>query len=469
MAAASPPADARALSGSDRAAERALRDEIRTAVGRLLGEQQVVVPGPEDEERVRALIQEHVAAYQRRAATTNRALLVDPAAVEQRLFDGLLRLGILQPLVDAAAVEEIICNGPHRIFVIEDGRKRLVPDLYFDDDAELQGLVKRLIGPLGRRLDEASPMVDARLPDGSRLNAAIPPATTRWCSVTIRKFLLRAHSLEQLVQLGTLPAAAAQFLDAAVQGGVNLLVSGPTGGGKTTLLNALGASIASLDERVITVEEVPELQLERQLPDCVALQARAGNVEGAGEIRIRDLVRNALRMRPTRIVVGEVRGAEALDMLLAMNTGHEGSLTTIHGNSPRDALDRLATLAMMAEERLSSDVLTKMVARTIELVLQLRFEPRTGHRRLVSIFEVTGLEGDVLTGNELWTFDATGDRLVWTGIPPRCLDKLAARGVLYAPPPARDAARGAEPVGGPARGSRPPPDGGPANAAVSAG
>jgi pilus assembly protein CpaF len=442
MAAASPPStNGRALSGSDRAAERTLRDEVRTAVGRLLGEQQAVVPGPEDEERVRALIQERVAAYQRRAAATNRPLLLDPAGVEQRLFDGLLRLGILQPFIDAPAIEEIICNGPHRIFVIEDGQKRLVPDLYFDDDGELQDLVKRLIGPLGRRLDEASPMVDARLSDGSRLNAAIPPATTRWCSVTIHKFILRAHSLEQLVQLGTLPAAAAHFLDAAVQGGVNLLVSGPTGSGKTTLLNALGASIASLDERVITVEEVPELQLERQLPDCVALQARAGNVEGAGEIRIRDLVRNALRMRPTRIVVGEVRGAEALDMLLAMNTGHEGSLTTIHGNSPRDALDRLATLAMMAEERLSNDVLTKMVARTIELVLQLRFEPRTGRRRLVSIFEVTGLEGDVLTGNELWAFDAGRDRLVWSGIPPRCADKLAAKGVPYAPPPALDTVR----------------------------
>src|SRR5439155_12714849 len=176
----------------------------------------------------------------------------------------------------------------------------------------------------------------------------MPPASTRWTCVTIRKFVLRAQSLHELVELGALPGAAAQFLDAAVQAGLNILVSGATGSGKTTLLNALGASIASLDERVVTVEEVAELQLERQLPDCVGLQARAGNVEGTGELRIRDLVRNALRMRPTRIVVGEVRGAEALDMLLAMNSGHEGSLATIHGSSPRDALDRLTTLAMMA-------------------------------------------------------------------------------------------------------------------------
>ena len=421
---------------ADRAGERALREEIRTEVSRLLGERQLLSPGPGDEERIRALIGERVAAYQRRAATTNAPLLVDPEGVERRLFDALLRLGILQPLMDAQGVEEIICNGPGRVFVIEGGRKRLVPDLYFADDEELRGLVKRLIGPLGRRLDESSPMVDARLPDGSRLNAAIPPATTRWCALTVRKFILRAHSLEHLVDLGSLTGEAARFLEAAVQAGVNILVSGPTGSGKTTFLNALGAAISSLEERVITVEEVAELQLDRHLPDCVALQARASNVEGAGEIRIRDLVRNALRMRPTRIVVGEVRGAEALDMLLAMNTGHEGSLTTIHGNSPRDALDRLVTLAMMAEERLSGEALVKMVARTMELVLQLRFEPRTGRRRLANIFEVTGLEGNVVTGNELWALERGGEGLLWTGIQPRCLAKIAARGVVYAPPTA---------------------------------
>jgi len=419
----------------DRVGERTLREEIRAEVARLLGERQLLEPRAEDEVRIRTLIRDRVAAYQRRAAATNAPLLLDPEGVEQRLFDGLLRLGILQPLMDAPDVEEVICNGPHRIFVIEDGRKRLIPDLYFEDDGELRQLVKRLIGPVGRRLDEASPMVDARLPDGSRLNAAIPPATTRWCCVTIRKFLLRAHALEELVRLGTLSESAAQFLDAAVQAGVNILVSGPTGAGKTTLLNALGASIASVDERIVTVEEVAELQLERQLPDCVALQARASNIEGAGEVSIRDLVRNALRMRPTRIVVGEVRGAEALDLLLAMNTGHEGSLTTIHGNTPRDALDRLGTLAMMAEERLSGEALTRMVARTIELVLQLRFEPLTGRRRVSSIFEVTGLEGDVIAGHELWTLDTARDRLSWTGIQPRSLEKMRAKAIAYALPP----------------------------------
>ena len=220
---------------------------------------------------------------------------------------------------------------------------------------------------------------------------------------------------------------------------MNIIVSGPTGSGKTTLLNCLGASIASPDERLVTIEETAELSLEHVLPDCVALQARASNVEGAGEIRIRDLVRNALRMRPTRIIVGEVRGGEALDMLLAMNTGHEGSLSTIHANSPRDALDRLTLLAMMAEERLTADALNRLVARTIELVVQLRFEPRTGRRRVASIFEVTGMEGDVIAGNELWTIDGTTDRLVWRGIRPRCQEKMVARAIPYSLPPVEGA------------------------------
>jgi len=431
-----PTRPARPARGADRVAERELREEIRGELSRLLSDRQLIAPRSDDAERIRTLIHDRVEAYRRRATARNAPGLDDPDAVERRLFDGLLRLGALQPLMDAPEVEEILVNGATRVFTIRGGSKRLEPDVYFDDEEELLQLVKRLIGPLGKRLDESSPMVDARLPDGSRLNAAIPPATVGGCSVSIRKFVLRAHSLDQLVRLGTLPDDAAQFLAAAVQGGVNVLVSGPTGAGKTTFVNALGAAITSPEERVVTIEEVAELQLRHQLRDCIALQARAGNLEGVGEIRIRELVRNALRMRPTRIVVGEVRGAEALDMLLAMNTGHEGSLTTIHGSTPRDALDRLATLAMMAEERLSGEALTRMVARTIELVVQLRFEPMAGRRRLATIFEVTGTEGDVLTGNDLWSLDAASGRLRWTGIPPRCLTKIAARGIAYAPPPA---------------------------------
>jgi pilus assembly protein CpaF len=421
-----------ALSPSDRAAERLIRERVVETVGRSLGDGRLLAPGGQDEERVRAIIDDEVAAYDRRAVTTNGPLLVDAEAVRRRLFDSVFGLGILQPLMDDPRVEEIIVNGPLRIFAIRDGRKEQALGVYFETDDELRQLVKRVVSTAGRRLDEAAPMVDVRLRDGSRLNAVMPPASTRWTSVTIRKFVLRAQSLHELVQLGALPGAAAEFLDAAVQAGVNILVSGPTGSGKTTLLNALGASIAALDERVITVEEVPELLLDRQLPDCVALQVRGKNIEGAGEISIRDLVRNSLRMRPTRIIVGEVRGAEALDMLLAMNTGHDGSLTSIHGNSPRDALDRLATLAMMAGERLANEELVRMVSRTIELVVQLRVTVRTGQRRVASIFEVTGLEGGVISGHEIWGLEH--GRLLWKGRPPRCLEKMAAHGIEYVPP-----------------------------------
>jgi len=421
-----------ALNASDRAAERLIRERVVEAVSRSLGDGRLLAPGGQDEPRVRAIIDDEVAAYDRRAVTTNGPLLIDAEAVRRRLFDSVFGLGILQPLMDDPRVEEIIVNGPLRIFAIRDGRKEQALGVYFETDDELRQLVKRVVSTAGRRLDDASPMVDVRLGDGSRLNAVMPPAATRWTSVTIRKFVLRAQSLHELVGLGALPGAAAEFLDAAVQAGVNILVSGPTGSGKTTLLNALGASIAALDERVVTVEEVPELLLDRQLPDCVALQVRGKNVEGAGEISIRDLVRNSLRMRPTRIIVGEVRGAEALDMLLAMNTGHDGSLTSIHGNSPRDALDRLATLAMMAGERLANEELVRMVSRTIELVVQLRVAVRTGQRRVASIFEVTGLEGGVISGHEIWGLEH--GRLQWRGRPPRCLEKMAVQGIEYVPP-----------------------------------
>jgi pilus assembly protein CpaF len=420
------------LHPADRAAERLIRERVAEAVSRSLDDGRLLAPGPLEEERVRTLIEDEVAAHERRAVTTNSPLLIDADAVRRRLFDSVFGLGILQPLMLDPRVEEIIVNGPLRVFVIRDGRKQQVSGVYFENDEELRQLVKRVVSSAGRRIDDSSPMVDVRLRDGSRLNAVIAPASTRWTCVTIRKFVLRAQSLEQLVELGALTTSGAQFLDAAVQAGLNILVSGPTGSGKTTLLNALGASILGFDERVVTVEEVPELALDRRLPDCVALQVRCKNIEGAGEITIRDLVRNALRMRPTRIIVGEVRGAEALDMLMAMNTGHEGSLTTIHGNSPRDALDRLATLAMMAGERLGSEELVRMVSRTIDLVVQLRVVPRTGQRRVARIFEVTGLESGIISGHEI--FGLEHSRLVWRGRQPRCLEQIVAQGIEYAMP-----------------------------------
>src|ERR1051326_6318730 len=235
------------LLASDRATERLIREHVVEEVGRSLGDGPLLTPGGHDDARVRAVIDDQVAAYERRAVTTNGPLLVDPEAVKRRLYDSVFGMGLLQPLMDDPRVEEIIVNGPRRIFAIRDGRKEQVLGMYFETDDELRQLIKRVVSAAGRRLDEASPLVDVRLRDGSRLNAVIPPASTRWTSITIRKFVLRAQSLHELVALGALPPAAAEFLDAAVQAGVNILVSGPTGSGKTTLLNALGASIAALD------------------------------------------------------------------------------------------------------------------------------------------------------------------------------------------------------------------------------
>ncbi len=353
-------------SAADRQREHAVRHEVREELRRVMDVEALTAPGPEEVERVRRIIAGHIDAFNRRTASAGEPPLADREGLARRILDDILGLGPLQPLLDDPAVEEIIVNGPHRVFAIEAGHKRLT-DVFFEDDDELLRLVRRAIGPLGRRLDETSPMVDARLPDGSRLNAVVPPLTSRWTHVTIRKFLLRARTLEDLVALGTLSEEVAGFLECSVQAGLNVLISGGTGSGKTTCLNALGASIAGAHERVVTIEETAELQLESMLPDCVGLQARLPNVEGAGLISIRSLVKNALRMRPTRIVVGEVRGAEALDMLAAMNSGHEGSMCTIHANGPRQALSKLRTYAMIAEEALPVRAVTEMIAEAIDL------------------------------------------------------------------------------------------------------
>lgn len=352
----------------------------------------------------------------------------------RRLLDRISGFGALGPFLADPEVEEVWINEPGRVFVARRGYRELTTVVL--SPGEVEELVERMLARAGRRLDRSQPFVDARLPDGSRLHVVIPPVTDHW-AVNIRKFVgLRAHTLDELVALGSCSPAAARFLGAAVAAGLNIVVAGPVGSGKTTLLNCL-ASCVPAGERIVTCEEVFELQVAH--PDVVSMQCRQPNLEGEGAVTLRDLVRESLRMRPDRIVIGEVRGAEALDMLLAMNTGHEGSLTTIHGSTPRDALDRLATLAMMAEERLGGEALTKMVSRAIELVLQLRFEPRSGRRRLVGVFEVTGLEGSVITGQDLWTLDPERDRLRWTGLQPRCLTKLAAKGVPYALPPVAEA------------------------------
>ncbi len=418
--------------------ERLLREEVREELRRVLDIDALAEPGPAEVERVRRVIGGRIDALNRRAASVGEPTLADPEGLAQRILDEILGLGPLQPLLDDPAVEEIIVNGPHRVFAIEGGQKRLT-DVLFEDDEELLRLVRRAVGRLGRRLDETSPMVDARLPDGSRLNAVIPPLTSRWTHVTIRKFLLRARTLDDLVVLGTLTNEAAAFMEAAVQSGLNVLISGGTGSGKTTCLNALGASIEGAHERVVTIEETAELQLESMLPDCVGLQARVPNVEGVGAVSIRSLVKNALRMRPTRIIVGEVRGAEALDMLSAMNSGHEGSMCTIHANGPRQALSKLRTYAMIAEETLPARSVTEMIAEAIDLVVHLRMEASSGRRLVASIYEVTGMEEDAVAGSELFALVEGGLR--WTGIRPRFADRLEGGGFPWERTPLGEGSR----------------------------
>lgn len=417
-----------------RAVERLLLDRCQETVIALLGER-VTVEDAGQAAVLRGAIAGHVAEYGRWAAQTAGGAwqLVDPADTVRRLYDDLLGLSILQPLMDDPAVEEIICNGPMRLFVKRPLTER-VRGVYFADAATMLVFAKRLVAMCGERLDESRPFVDGRLPDGSRLNVTIPPAAVDFPCLTIRKFLLRASSLAELVDLGTLPQDAADFLEAAFRARVNVLVSGGTATGKTTLVNALGNALDADADRVITIEETPELQLARSLPNCVALAARRENIEGAGETTIRDLVRNALRMTPTRIIVGEVRGAEALDMLGAMNTGHDGSCCTIHANNPRQALQKLATFAMMAEERLPRSALGEIIADTVELVVQLKADQLTGTRRVTHIYEVTGLEGDTIQGQELWGGGSASGRLGPTGIAPRCLAKIADAGIAYRPP-----------------------------------
>jgi pilus assembly protein CpaF len=342
--------------------------------------------------------------------------------VAQALFDHLFRLGPLQPLLEDETVEEVAVNAPHRGFVLRAGGGKEEFDPGFASDDEVRSLLARIVARAGRRIDDSSPAVDVRLPDGARLHAIMPPLARRPC-LTIRRHRMVANALADLTTLGTVTGELADFLRRAVEGGLNVLVSGGTASGKTTTLNALGSAIPA-SERVVTIEETAELRLEEMFPDCVALEARFANVEGVGRIGIRELVRHALRMRPTRIVVGEVRGPEALDMLSAMNTGHEGSMGTIHANSARQALSKLRTYALMAEERLTGELANEMIAETLDLVVHLHLDQRAGTRRVVQVSEVAGMEGGRVLTNDLFRLE--GGLLVSTDVRPRLAERIGA-------------------------------------------
>ncbi|NJC95179.1 MAG: CpaF family protein [Anaerolineae bacterium] len=358
-----------------------------------------------------------------------RARLFEQIAAE------ILGFGPLQPLLEDDTITEVMVNGPKNVYIERKGKLHRVP-VTFENNDHVMRIIDRIVAPLGRRIDESSPYVDARLPDGSRVNAVIPPISLVGPTLTIRKFSKNPITVEQLVQFGSITHEAVQFLKACVEARLNILISGGTGSGKTTLLNVLSGFIPG-DERIITIENAAELQLRQE--HVVTLESRPPNIEGRGEITIRDLVINSLRMRPERIIVGECRGGETLDMLQAMNTGHDGSMTTAHANSPRDALSRVETMCLMAGMELPVRAIREQSASAIDLIAHQE-RMRDGTRKVTHITEISGMEGDVITMTDIFVFDQTGveagkivGRLRPTGLRPKFMDKIEAAGINLPP------------------------------------
>jgi len=382
-----------------------------------------------------------------RAVTEQLVLDRTPLTREERrqiireITDDILGYGPLEPFLRDDTVTEVMVNNFDRIYTERNGKIERT-QAAFADNAHLLRIIDKIVSQVGRRVDEASPMVDARLPDGSRVNAIIPPLSLKGPTLTIRKFSRDPYTMNDLINFGTLTPKSAQFLAACVKGKLNVLISGGTGTGKTTTLNAMSAFVPN-DERIVTIEDAAELQLQQE--HVITLESRPPNIEGQGEIRIRELVRNALRMRPDRIIVGEVRGAETLDMLQAMNTGHDGSLTTIHANSPRDALSRLETLVMTAGVELPHRAIREQISSAFDLLVQIS-RLVDGSRRITHVTEVLRMESDTITLQEVFVAKPPDEEqaaesralrfltpLRCTGLKPHFLDKLAANGVMLQP------------------------------------
>jgi pilus assembly protein CpaF len=390
------------LEGMQRLSQEQIRDEIRILMGRLLEEETVVI---NDSER--------------------RALTRD---VQYEV----LGFGPLEPLLEDPTVSDILVNTHKQVYVERHGKLELT-DVCFTDDAHLMKIIDKIVSRVGRRIDESSPMVDARLPDGSRVNAIIPPLAIDGPIMSIRRFSAEPLKLQDLVDFNSMTAPMAEILQGLGKAKVNILISGGTGSGKTTMLNVISGFI-SHNERIVTVEDAAELQMQQ--PHIVRLETRPPNIEGNGEVTQRALVRNALRMRPDRIILGEVRGGEALDMLQAMNTGHEGSMATIHANTPRDALTRLENMISMAAASLPSKAMRQQISSAIGVVVQVA-RLTDGKRKVLSITEITGMEGDMITLQEIFTFKQTGTdekgavkgHFHATGVRPRFAERLRNFGV----------------------------------------
>ncbi|MGD8699934.1 MAG: CpaF family protein [Gemmatimonadales bacterium] len=382
--------------------EALLRDQVRSAVMELLAAEDVELTG------------------------------VQRDRITEGIFYEISGLGPLEPLFRDPDITDILVNGPHQVYIERKGRLSLT-DIHFRDDDHVKVIIDRIVSRIGRRVDESSPMVDARLPDGSRVNAIIPPLALDGPMVSIRRFGARPLLIEDLLANASITQPMAYLLEGCVQAKLNVLISGGTGSGKTTLLNSLSRFIG-MRERTVTIEDAAELVLQQE--HVVRLETRPPNAEGRGEVVMRDLVKNALRMRPDRIIVGEVRGAEALDMLQAMNTGHEGSLTTIHSNSPRDALSRLETMILMAGTNLPDRAMREQIASALDLVVQVS-RLSDGSRRVTSITEIVGMEGEIVTMQEIYQFERLGvapdggviGRFRPTGVRPVFAHKLEISGV----------------------------------------
>jgi len=383
---------------------------------------------PQDAERVRQDIQ----TIYNQVLAEDRVLLgrVERDALLELIIAGILGYGPIEPLLNDPTVNEVMVNGPKQVYVERRGRLERAPVEFIDNEHVLQ-IIQRIVSPLGRRIDESSPMVDARLPDGSRVNAIIPPLALNGPTLTIRKFAKIPLTIDDMIRNGTFDERFVIFMRAAILGRLNTIISGGTGSGKTTTLNILSSFIPS-DERIVTIEDAAELQLRQE--HVVRLESRPANIEGKGQIGIRHLVVNALRMRPDRIVVGEVRSGEALDMLQAMNTGHDGSLTTLHSNGPRDTLRRLETMVLMAGMDLPLRAIREQVASALDLIIHQE-RMRDGSRHITYVTEVQGMEGDVVVLQDVFTFRMTGIKdgkilgsLEPTGVRPRFSERLEAAG-----------------------------------------